>query len=51
MPLPKGAKVLGQKRMGNNLILFYKNKDGKIRADKRNCILNKKTNKFKCKKK
>lgn len=36
MPLPKGSKVLGQKRSGDKLLLFYKNK-GKTKVETRSC--------------
>lgn len=35
MPLPKGAKVLGQKRVKGHLELFYKTKGGKVKMDMR----------------
>lgn len=35
MPLPKNAKVLGQKRSGKYLILSYKTPSGKIKSEVR----------------
>lgn len=50
MPLPKGSKVLGQKREGNKLVLFVRNKMGKIMRDIRKCKCPKNKNKpCKCK--
>lgn len=45
MPLPKGAKVLGQKREGTKLVLYYKDTKGKIHKDIRKCKCPKNTNK------
>ena len=33
MPLKKSDKVLGQKRIGTKLVLFVKDKAGKIKQD------------------
>ena len=49
MPIPKGGKVLGQKREGNKLVLYVKDKYGKIKRDIRNCKCKSKTKPCKCK--
>lgn len=35
MPLPAGSKVLGQKRKGRKLMLYYKTKSGQIKSESR----------------
>jgi len=38
MPLPDGSTVLGQKRRGKYLYLYYKTKSGEIHQERRNCV-------------
>ena len=35
MPLPKGSHVIGQKRIKNKLILFFKTKNGVVKQEER----------------
>jgi hypothetical protein len=38
MPLPKGSKVLGQKRIKDKMILTYKTKEGEIKSEIRTSL-------------